>query len=95
VALSLPDHWLWDFWIADDRTAYHLFFLKAPRVGDPDLRHWNTSVGHAFSTDLVQWQVVADALTPSTEPDCLVCRDPPAARGPEGRPGSGDGRWPR
>jgi hypothetical protein len=68
VALSLPDHWLWDFWIADDRTAYHLFFLKAPRVGDPDLRHWNTSVGHAISTDLVQWQVVADALTPSTEP---------------------------
>jgi TrwC relaxase/Glycosyl hydrolases family 32 N-terminal domain len=37
-------------------------------VGDPDLRHWNTSVGHAISTDLVQWQVVADALTPSTEP---------------------------
>jgi len=66
VALSLPDHWLWDFWIADDRTAYHLFFLKAPRVGDPDLRHWNTSVGHAISTDLVQWQGVADALTPST-----------------------------
>ena len=37
-------------------------------MGDPDLRHWNTSVGHAISTDLVQWQVVADALTPSTEP---------------------------
>lgn len=51
MALSLPDHWLWDFWIADDRTAYHLFFLKAPRVGDPDLRHWNTSVGHAISTE--------------------------------------------
>lgn len=66
--LSLPDHWLWDFWIADDDTAYHLFFLQAPRVGDPDLRHWNTSVGHAVSPDLTHWQVLGDALRPSTEP---------------------------
>lgn len=66
--LSLPDHWLWDFWLADDGTAYHLFFLKAPRGGDPDLRHWSTSVGHAVSSDLVVWGVVADALTPSPEP---------------------------
>jgi len=86
VALSLPDHWLWDFWIADDRTAYHLFFLKAPRLGDPDLRHWNTSVGHAISTDLVQWQVVADALTPSTEPafDDLATWTGSVVRGDDG-----------
>jgi len=66
--LTLATHWIWDFWLADDGTAYHLFFLKAPRGGDPGLRHWNTSVGHAVSTDLEQWQVVGDALTPSTEP---------------------------
>jgi beta-fructofuranosidase len=66
--LRLADHWLWDFWIADDGTAYHLFFLKAPRAGDPDLRHWHTSVGHAVSTDLSEWRVLGDALTPSTEP---------------------------
>lgn len=66
--LTLATHWIWDFWIADDGTAYHLFFLKAPRVGDPGKRHWNTSVGHAISTDLEHWQVVGDALTPSTEP---------------------------
>jgi len=71
-----------DFWIADDSTAYHLFFLKAPRVGDPDLRHWNTSVGHAISTDLVQWQVVADALTPSTEPAFRRPRHVDRVRGP-------------
>lgn len=66
--LTLATHWIWDFWLADTGTAYHLFFLKAPRGGDPDLRHWNTSVGHAVSTDLVLWRVLADALTPSTEP---------------------------
>jgi len=66
--LNLPDHWLWDFWIADDGTAYHLFFLKAPRVGDPDLRHWNQCVGHAVSHDLRVWEVLADAILPSPEP---------------------------
>jgi beta-fructofuranosidase len=65
--LSLPDHWLWDFWIADDGTAYHLFFLKAPRVGDPDQRHWNVRVGHAVSADLCDWEVLADAILPSPE----------------------------
>lgn len=66
--LSLATHWIWDFWLADTGTEYHLFFLKAPRVGDPDQRHWNTSVGHAVSTDLTEWQVAGDALKPSTEP---------------------------
>ena len=65
--LTLPDHWLWDFWLADDGTAYHLFFLKAPRVGDPDQRHWNTRVGHAVSPDLRSWELLADAIRPSSE----------------------------
>lgn len=66
--LRLPNHWLWDFWIADDGTAYHLFFLKAPRVGDPDLRHWNVCIGHALSPDLRTWEVLADAIRPSAVP---------------------------
>lgn len=84
--LSLPDRWLWDFWIADDEAAYHLFFLQAPRVGDPDLRHWNTSVGHAVSTDLTHWQPVADALSPSTEPafDDLATWTGSVVRGDDG-----------
>ena len=65
--LRLPDHWLWDFWIADDGTAYHLFFLKAPRVGDPGQRHWNVRIGHAVSPDLRVWEVLADAIGPSSE----------------------------
>ena len=48
TVLSLPDHWIWDSWIADDGERYHLFFLKAPRaLEDPALRHTR---GHASAT---------------------------------------------
>ncbi|GAA2142315.1 hypothetical protein GCM10009844_13330 [Nocardioides koreensis] len=72
--LDLADDWVWDFWVvadpaADDGTAYHLFFLKAPRtLGDPDLRHWHASVGHAVSADLSSWTRVTDALDPQPPP---------------------------
>ena len=34
--LRLADAWTWDFWLADDGRAYHLYFLKAPRhIGHP------------------------------------------------------------
>ena len=84
--LSLPDKWIWDFWLADDGTAYHLFFLQAPRGGDPDLRHANPSVGHAVSTDLTTWQVVGDALRPSAEPafDDLAIWTGSVVRGDDG-----------
>lgn len=68
---DLTDEWVWDFWVVDDpaqpSATYHLFFLKAPRtLRDPDLRHWNASVGHAVSTDLTHWKRVADALVPQS-----------------------------
>ena len=67
--LRIADSWTWDFWLADDGDSYHLFFLKAPRsLGDPNQRHWNVRVGHAVSTNLVDWEVVADALWPSGTP---------------------------
>ncbi len=66
--LDLPDHWVWDFWTADDGSAYHVFFLHAPRsLGDPDLRHTHARVGHAVSEDLRDWTVVENALQPSAE----------------------------
>jgi beta-fructofuranosidase len=72
--LRLADDWVWDFWLADDGESFHLFFLKAPRsLGDPNLRHWNVTIGHAVSADLTQWQVVEDALRPAAVPawdDC-------------------------
>lgn len=63
--LRLPDHWLWDSWIADDGERYHLFYLQAPRaLGDGGLRHAAATIGHASSTDLTRWEVHEDALLP-------------------------------
>jgi beta-fructofuranosidase len=67
MTLRLPDKWLWDFWFAQDGPDYHLFYLQALRsLGNPDLRHWHTSIGHAVSQDLLHWQVLPDALAPSS-----------------------------
>jgi beta-fructofuranosidase len=66
--LSLPDHWVWDSWIADAGDQYHLFFLKAPRtLGNPGLRHTAASIGHATSADLISWMVHDDALRPARD----------------------------
>ncbi len=69
MTLHLPDKWLWDFWFARDGADYHLFYLQADRsLGNPDLRHWHSSIGHAVSQDLMQWEILPDALRPSPEP---------------------------
>jgi beta-fructofuranosidase len=66
MTLRLEDKWLWDFWLAQDGPDYHVFYLQAPRsLGDPEVRHWNVSIGHAVSQDLLTWQVLPDALAPS------------------------------
>ncbi|RYE10091.1 MAG: glycosyl hydrolase family 32 [Hyphomicrobiales bacterium] len=56
MSFQLADHWVWDFWLADDGERYHLFYLHAPKsLGDPDLRHRNARIGHATSVDLRDW----------------------------------------
>ena len=56
MAFHLLDHWVWDFWLADDGAIFHLYYLHAPKsLGNPDLRHRNARIGHATSTDLVNW----------------------------------------
>ncbi len=66
----LPDSWVWDFWLVDDGTDYHLFFLYASRaLGDPEARHLRAAIGHAVSADLTEWHRTRDAL---------VRADPPA-----------------
>jgi hypothetical protein len=63
VPLRLPDTWIWDFWLARDGEDYHVFYLQAPRsLGDPELRHFNASIGHAVSRDLREWSPLPDAL---------------------------------
>jgi beta-fructofuranosidase len=69
VVLRLPDRWVWDFWHVTDGDNVHLFFLQAGRsLGDPDLRHWHATIGHAVSHDLREWTILPDALAPAPAP---------------------------
>jgi len=64
--MRLPDQWVWDSWVADDGTDYHLFFLMAPRsLEDPSRRHVAARVGHAVSRDLVDWDYRGECFGPS------------------------------
>ncbi len=64
--LTLPDSWVWDFWLAPEGPDYHLFFLFASKaLHDPDARHFRASIGHAVSRDLREWTRLPDALVRS------------------------------
>ncbi|HET6447240.1 MAG TPA: glycosyl hydrolase family 32 [candidate division Zixibacteria bacterium] len=66
--LSFPDKWLWDFWFAKDGPYYHIFYLQAPRsLGDEKQRHWHATIGHAVSEDLRSWEILPDALVPTSK----------------------------
>ena len=66
MALRLDDAYVWDSWVADDGERYHLFFLTAPRTErGPGARHAQAVIGHATSTDLVDWHIEPEALRPS------------------------------
>ncbi len=68
MVLRLSDKWLWDFWFARDGAGYHVFYLQADRsLKDPELRHWNVTIGHAVSQDLRTWQRLPDVLAPSRQ----------------------------
>ena len=70
MVIRLHDKWVWDFWFAQDGPDTHIFYLQAPRaLKEEHLRHWNVSVGHAISQDLSHWEILPDALAPSTEKD--------------------------
>ena len=83
---ELADHWIWDSWIADDGATYHLYFLKAPHGPEgPAGRHTIASIGHATSTDLVEWTEQDDALRPgATGWDDLSLWTGSVARGDDG-----------
>ena len=66
MTFRLDDAWVWDCWFVEDGDQVHMFYLQAPRaLGDPDLRHRNARIGHAVSTDLVDWQVLPNPLAES------------------------------
>lgn len=65
MTFARADHWVWDFWLADDGESFHLYYLHAPHsLGDPDLRHRNARVGHATSHDLRTWDDHGEVLAP-------------------------------
>ena len=69
MVIALKDKWIWDSWYAHDGTRWHGFFLQADKsLGDPDLRHFNVSQGHAVSDDLVNWTHLGTFHQPSAGP---------------------------
>ncbi len=69
MMLELPDKWIWDSWYAKRDGLWHVFFLQAERaLGDPELRHWNVSHGHATSTDLMSWTYHGTVFRPAETP---------------------------
>ena len=69
MVLALEKQWIWDSWYVRAGDTWHAFFLKADKsLGDPDLRHFNVTQGHAVSTDLKTWEHRGTSLTPSAAP---------------------------
>ena len=69
MALALDDKWVWDSWYVRDGDLWHGFFLQADKaIGDPELRHWNVSYGHATSRDLRNWEHLGTCFGPSEGP---------------------------
>ena len=69
MVIAIDGKWLWDSWYVHDGTRWHGYFLQADRsLGDPDLRHFNVSQGHATSDDLVTWDHKGTCLAPAPGP---------------------------
>ena len=69
MVLALEKQWIWDSWYVRTGDTWHAFFLKADKsIGDPDLRHFNVTQGHAVSTDLKTWEHRGTSLSPAAAP---------------------------
>jgi beta-fructofuranosidase len=67
LVIAIDGKWIWDSWYAREGDLWHGYFLQADRsLGDPDLRHFNVSQGHATSRDLIHWDHKGTCLAPST-----------------------------
>jgi len=65
--LALDDKWIWDFWFAHKKNEHHIFYLQAPKnLLQETKRHHNANIGHAVSTNFIDWEVLPDALFPGS-----------------------------
>ena len=73
MALRLPEHWLWDFWFAQDAHEVHAFYLQAPRsLGDPPL----TPEAAAQQALAVVYEEAVRAATALAAVDGLLAGEP-------------------
>jgi beta-fructofuranosidase len=87
MVIALPDKWIWDSWYARDGDLWHGYFLQADRaLGDPELRHWNVTQGHAVSRDLRSWEHRGTCFAPSPGPawDDYTTWTGSVTKGPDG-----------
>ena len=87
MVLKLQEKWIWDSWYTRTGETWHAFFLMADKViGDPELRHFNVTQGHATSTDLKNWTFQGTSLAPSAGPafDDYTVWTGSVIRGPDG-----------
>ncbi len=69
MVIALEEEWIWDSWYVRDGDTWHAYFLKAPKsLGDPELRHWNVSQGHATSPNLKDWSHLGTCFRPAASP---------------------------
>ena len=69
MVIALNNKWIWDSWYAHDGEQWHAYFLQADKsLGDPALRHWNVSQGHAVSDNLRDWTHLGTSFAPADEP---------------------------
>lgn len=69
MVIAIKDKFIWDSWYVHDGDLWHGYFLQAPRsIGDPDLRHWNVTYGHATSRDLTNWTHLGTTFAPTEGP---------------------------
>ncbi len=69
MVIARDTHWIWDSWYLRDGATWHAYFLQAPKsLGDPELRHWHVTQGHATSTDLKTWTHLGTCFEPAPGP---------------------------
>ncbi|MFC1723269.1 hypothetical protein ACFL0V_03960, partial [Nanoarchaeota archaeon] len=70
---SPKDKWMWDSWFIKEDGKWHMFYLQNQNIGEAHERHQTypekcnnpISVGHAVSDDLVRWEELQTALSPT------------------------------